>query len=73
MKDGLRFVYCDMHIMEPVDLHDKYLDKSVVFCRFWQRNWTRLRIIAIKWGKHKFHSGRTYKSVSAVTYLTCGT
>tara|TARA_B100000519_G_scaffold173124_1_gene160284 strand:- start:1207 stop:2421 length:1215 start_codon:yes stop_codon:yes gene_type:complete len=28
MKDGLRFVDCDMHIMEPVDLLDKYLDKK---------------------------------------------
>ena len=28
MKDGLRFVDCDMHIMEPVDLFDKYPDKK---------------------------------------------
>ncbi len=28
MKDGLRFVDCDMHIMEPVDLFDRYLDKK---------------------------------------------
>ena len=28
MKNGLRFVDCDMHIMEPVDLFDKYLDKK---------------------------------------------
>ena len=28
MKDGLRFVDCDMHIMEPIDLFDKYLDKK---------------------------------------------
>jgi predicted TIM-barrel fold metal-dependent hydrolase len=27
MKDGLRFVDCDMHIMEPVDLFDRYLDR----------------------------------------------
>src|SRR5499425_2980103 len=26
MKDGLRFVGCDMHIMEPPDLFDRYLD-----------------------------------------------
>src|SRR5262245_62332891 len=26
MKDGLRFVDCDMHIMEPPDLFTKYLD-----------------------------------------------
>jgi hypothetical protein len=26
MKDGLRFVDCDMHIMEPPDLLEKYLD-----------------------------------------------
>ena len=26
MKDGLRFVDCDMHIMEPVDLFERYLD-----------------------------------------------
>jgi predicted TIM-barrel fold metal-dependent hydrolase len=26
MKDGLRFVDCDMHIMEPTDLFDRYLD-----------------------------------------------
>ncbi len=26
MKDGLRFVDCDMHIMEPPDLFAKYLD-----------------------------------------------
>ncbi len=26
MKDGLRFVDCDMHIMEPPDLFEKYLD-----------------------------------------------
>ena len=29
-EDGLRFVDCDMHIMEPVDLFDKYLEKK--FC-----------------------------------------
>ena len=28
MKNGLRFVDCDMHIMEPVDLFDKYLDRE---------------------------------------------
>ena len=28
MKDGLRFVDCDMHIMEPVDMFDRYLDKK---------------------------------------------
>lgn len=26
MKDGLRFVDCDMHVMEPPDLCDTYLD-----------------------------------------------
>ena len=26
MKDGLRFVDCDMHIMEPPDLFQRYLD-----------------------------------------------
>ena len=26
MKDGLRFVDSDMHIMEPPDLFDRYLD-----------------------------------------------
>src|SRR5712691_8782202 len=26
MKDGLRFVDCDMHIMEPPDLFEQYLD-----------------------------------------------
>jgi uncharacterized protein len=26
MKDGLRFVDCDMHIMEPTDLFDRFLD-----------------------------------------------
>jgi predicted TIM-barrel fold metal-dependent hydrolase len=26
MKDGLRFVDCDMHVMEPVDLFERYLD-----------------------------------------------
>ncbi len=26
MKEGYRFVDCDMHIMEPMDLFDKYLD-----------------------------------------------
>ena len=26
MKDGLRFVDCDMHIMEPVDIFERYLD-----------------------------------------------
>ena len=26
MKDGMRFVDCDMHIMEPQDLFDRYLD-----------------------------------------------
>ena len=26
MKDGLRFVDCDMHIMEPPDLFATYLD-----------------------------------------------
>src|SRR6266498_5118257 len=28
MKDGLRFVDSDMHIMEPPDLFDRYLDSS---------------------------------------------
>jgi uncharacterized protein len=28
MKDGLRFVDCDMHIMEPPDLFQKYLDPA---------------------------------------------
>ena len=26
MKDGLRFVDCDMHVMEPPDLFERYLD-----------------------------------------------
>ena len=26
MKDGMRFVDCDMHVMEPADLFDNYLD-----------------------------------------------
>ena len=26
MKDGLRFVDCDMHILEPPDLFERYLD-----------------------------------------------
>src|SRR6266550_3298142 len=26
MKDGLRFVDCDMHVMEPPDLFEKYLE-----------------------------------------------
>ena len=28
MKDGYRFVDCDMHIMEPPDLFDKHLDPA---------------------------------------------
>ena len=28
MKEGYRFVDCDMHIMEPMDLFDKYLDPA---------------------------------------------
>lgn len=28
MKDGFRFVDCDMHIQEPADLFDKYLDPA---------------------------------------------
>lgn len=28
MKDGLRFVDCDMHIMEPLDLFENYLDPT---------------------------------------------
>ena len=28
MKDGYRFVDCDMHIMEPIDLFDKHLDPA---------------------------------------------
>ena len=28
MKDGYRFVDCDMHIMEPTDLFDEYLDPA---------------------------------------------
>ena len=28
MKDGLRFVDCDMHIMEPPDLFEEYLDPA---------------------------------------------
>ena len=28
MKDGYRFVDCDMHIMEPPDLFDQYLDPA---------------------------------------------
>jgi hypothetical protein len=26
MKEGYRFVDCNMHIIEPIDLFDKYLD-----------------------------------------------
>ena len=26
MKDGMRFVDCDMHVMEPADIFDRYLD-----------------------------------------------
>ena len=28
MKDGLRFVDSDMHVMEPPDLFDRYLDPT---------------------------------------------
>ena len=28
VKDGYRFVDCDMHIMEPTDLFDEYLDPA---------------------------------------------
>jgi predicted TIM-barrel fold metal-dependent hydrolase len=28
MKDGLRFVDCDMHVMEPPDFLDRYLDSN---------------------------------------------
>ena len=28
MKDGMRFVDCDMHVMEPPDLFDRYLEKK---------------------------------------------
>ena len=28
MKNGHRFVDCDMHIMEPIDLFDNYLDPA---------------------------------------------
>ena len=28
MKDGFRFVDCDMHVMEPPDLFEKYLDPT---------------------------------------------
>jgi len=28
VKEGYRFVDCDMHIMEPIDLFDKYLDSA---------------------------------------------
>ena len=28
MKDGLRFVDSDMHIMEPPDLFERYLDPA---------------------------------------------
>ena len=28
MKDGLRFVDSDMHVMEPPDIFDRYLDPS---------------------------------------------
>ena len=28
MKDGLRFVDCDMHVMEPSDLFERYLDPA---------------------------------------------
>ena len=28
MKEGHRFVDCDMHIMEPIDLFDHYLDPA---------------------------------------------
>ncbi|HEY7434662.1 MAG TPA: hypothetical protein VIE41_05945 [Methylomirabilota bacterium] len=27
MKHGLRFVDCDLHMMEPVDLFERYLDR----------------------------------------------
>ena len=32
MKDGLRFVDCDMRVMEPPDLFERHLDP-----RFWER------------------------------------
>ncbi len=28
MKEGLRFVDCDMHVMEPPDLFETYLDPT---------------------------------------------
>lgn len=28
MKDGLRFVDSDMHVQEPGDIFDKYLDRA---------------------------------------------
>ena len=28
MKEGLRFVDCDMHVMEPADLFETYLDPT---------------------------------------------
>ena len=28
MKDGMKFVDCDMHVMEPPDLFDRYLEKK---------------------------------------------
>jgi hypothetical protein len=28
MKDGMRFVDCDMHVMEPADQFDRYLDPT---------------------------------------------
>ena len=29
MKDNLRFVDCDMHVMEPPDLFERYLDPKL--------------------------------------------
>ena len=61
MKAGLRFVDCDMHIMEPPDLFERYLDpkfKDRVILPVGAHS-PRRRWVA-KWGHTSCKEGRTW-------------
>ena len=47
MKDGLRFVDCDMHIMEPPDLFERYLDAKFKPRVRWPIGADGLRVMAV--------------------------
>ena len=49
MKEGYRFVDCDMHIMEPTDLFDKYLDPAFKSCITLAIRLTDGGVIGMRW------------------------